>query len=83
MIDVMQLKRIADGAEEASSAMLASELQAALQEIRRLRTQLSATVKLPYVTTSPVCEIDAGYAAGVSDCKEAIRRAGFLVEGDD
>jgi len=23
------------------------------------------------------------YAAGVTDCKEAIRRAGFLIEGDD
>lgn len=27
--------------------------------------------------------IEAGYAAGVPDSKEAIRRAGFLIEGDD
>lgn len=40
-------------------------------------------IRLPYCSASPVCEIDAGYAAGVSDCREAIRRAGYPIEGDD
>ena len=40
-------------------------------------------VLLPYCSASPVCEIEAGYASGVNDCKEAIRRAGYPIEGDD
>lgn len=40
-------------------------------------------IRLPYCSASPVCEIEAGYAAGVSDCREAIRQAGYPIEGDD
>ena len=83
MIDDEDLRRLANDADTPVTPEIARELLAAREAIARLRTQLAATVKLPYVTASPVCEIDAGYAAGVNDCKEAIRRAGFLVEGDE
>ena len=62
---------------------LATELLATRQENTRLKQQLTTEVKLPYTSASPVCDIEAGYAAGVTDSKEAIRRAGFLIEGDD
>ncbi|MCG1030444.1 hypothetical protein J5S76_00490 [Bacillus amyloliquefaciens] len=67
----------------ASLAELATELLSLRQENARLKQLLATEVKLPYVSASPVCDIEAGYAAGVTDSKEAIRRAGFLIEGDD
>lgn len=40
-------------------------------------------IRLPVCSARPVCEIEAGYAAGVSDCREAIRRAGYPIEGEE
>lgn len=65
------------------SILLAKELLRARLLIAQLQQQLAAQIRLPVCSSSPVCEIEAGYAAGVNDCKEAIRRAGYPVEGDD
>ncbi|TKU95159.1 hypothetical protein [Citrobacter sp. wls620] len=54
-----------------------------MDKIESLEKRTATPVKLPYCSASPVCEIEAGYAAGVSDCREAIRRAGYPIEGDD
>lgn len=54
-----------------------------MTRVESLEHALAVPIKLPYCSASPVCEIEAGYAAGVSDCREAIRRAGYLLEGDD
>ncbi|MCT4703645.1 hypothetical protein MUA02_17465 [Enterobacteriaceae bacterium H20N1] len=62
---------------------MALELLAVRDEIAALAKQLSIPVRLPVCSASPVCEIEAGYANGVNDSKEAIRRAGYLTEGDD
>jgi len=56
--------------------------------LQLLREYLSLTadraaIRLPVCSSSPVCEIEAGYAAGVSDCREAIRRAGYPIAGDE
>ncbi|GEM_PF-379512 len=59
------------------------ELLMARQKIEALEKRLSTPVRLPPCGSSPVCEIDAAYGNGVNDSKEAIRRAGFPVEGDD
>jgi len=87
MIDDTWLHRLSAGEistlTPATLAELASELFSLRQENARLKQQLATEVKLPYTSVSPVCDIEAGYAAGVSDSKEAIRRAGFLIEGDD
>lgn len=83
MIDDHHLQRLANGIADDVIPAIARELLAARQQIIRLKAQLAAPVKLPYTSASPVCDIEAGYAAGVTDCKEAIRRAGFLIEGDD
>ncbi|MFK3709394.1 hypothetical protein [Leclercia adecarboxylata] len=87
MIDDTWLHRLRAGEistlTPATLAELASELFSLRQENARLKQQLATEVKLPYTSASPVCDIEAGYAAGVSDSKEAIRRAGFLIEGDD
>ncbi|SQB39998.1 Uncharacterised protein [Citrobacter koseri] len=55
----------------------------AMHKIDALEENIATPVCLPYCSSSPVCEIEAGYAAGVSDCREAIRRAGYPIEGDD
>lgn len=87
MFDDAWLQRLSAG--EASTltpvslAELATELLSLRQENTRLKQLLATEVKLPYVSASPVCDIEAGYAAGVTDSKEAIRCAGFLIEGDD
>jgi len=87
MIDDTWLHRLTAGdisaPTPATLADLAAELLSLRQENARLKQQLATEVKLPYTSASPVCDIEAGYAAGVTDCKEAIRRAGFLIEGDD
>lgn len=84
MLDETALRRIAAGELSAvTPAELAAEFLTLRQENARLKQLLATEVKLPYVSASPVCDIEAGYAAGVTDCKEAIRRAGFLIEGDD
>lgn len=84
MLDDTALRRIAAGELSAiTPAELAAELLTIRQENARLKQLLATEVKLPYVSASPVCDIEAGYAAGVTDSKEAIRRAGFLIEGDD
>lgn len=62
---------------------LAKELLAARVKIGELERQLATPIRLPFSSASPVCEIEAGYAAGVSDCRQAIREAGFPIEGDD
>nr|WP_236651863.1 hypothetical protein [Atlantibacter hermannii] len=62
---------------------MAQELLQARRQIAMLAGQLSAQIRLPVCSVSPVCEIEAGYAAGVNDCKEAIRRAGYPIAGDD
>lgn len=84
MLDDTELRRIAAGdLSEITAAELATELLSLRQENTRLKQLLATEVKLPYVSASPVCDIEAGYAAGVTDSKEAIRRAGFFIEGDD
>ena len=64
-------------------ACIAQELLQARRQIAMLAEQLTAQIRLPVCSASPVCEIEAGYAAGVNDCKEAIRRAGYPIEGDE
>lgn len=54
-----------------------------ITRVESLEHALAVPIKLPYCSASPVCEIEAGYAAGVSDCREAIRRAGYLLDGED
>lgn len=87
MIDDTGVRRIAAGEISTLTpsilAELATELLSLRQENARLKQRLATEVKLPYTSASPVCDIEAGYAAGVTDSKEAIRRAGFLIEGDD
>jgi len=87
MIDEAWLQRLRAGEVSTLTpvtlAELAAELLSLRQENVRLKQRLATEVKLPYTSASPVCDIEAGYAAGVTDCKEAIRRAGFLIEGDD
>jgi len=87
MIDEAWLQRLRAGEVStltpATLAELAAELLSLRQENVRLKQRLATEVKLPYTSASSVCDIEAGYAAGVTDCKEAIRRAGFLIEGDD
>ena len=65
------------------AAAMARELIASRQRIAALENQLSIPVRLPSCSSSPVCEIEAGYANGINDSKEAIRRAGYLIEGDE
>lgn len=67
----------------AECSAMACELMKARLKIAALEKQLMRPVTLPFVSASPVCEIEAGYAAGVNDCKTAIREAGFFIEGDD
>lgn len=74
-----QLTRLAEGA----GTQDIGEITAMARELLQLRQHLKNPIRLPYCSASPVCEIEAGYAAGVSDCREAIRRAGYLIEGDD
>ncbi|EIW9480095.1 hypothetical protein FYL58_22470 [Klebsiella aerogenes] len=83
-IDETQLRAVITGAKtEVSAAELAVELLAARQKISELERQLATPIRLPFSSASPVCEIEAGYAAGVSDCRQAIREAGFPIEGED
>ncbi len=86
MIDDACLRHIASGKSVAITPemmrKIAAELLSLRQENTRLKQLLTTEVKLPYVSASPVCDIEAGYAAGVTDSKEAIRRAGFFIEGD-
>nr|WP_313082858.1 hypothetical protein [Atlantibacter sp.] len=72
-----------DSAGLEESICMAQELLQARRQIAMLTEQLTAQIRLPFCSASPVCEIEAGYAAGVNDCKEAIRRAGYPIEGDD
>lgn len=65
------------------SASMAKALLQARRQITLLAEQLTAQIRLPVCSASPVCEIEAGYAAGINDCKEAIRRAGYPIEGDE
>ena len=87
MIDEAWLQRLSAGdvstLTPATLTELASELISLRLENARLKQQLATEVQLPYTSASPVCDIEAGYAAGVTDSKEAIRRAGFLIKGDD
>jgi hypothetical protein len=62
---------------------LAHELLAARRRIEQLEERLAVPVRLPYYSSSPVCEMESGYAAGVSDSKQAIRQAGYPIAGDD
>ncbi|MEG0098677.1 MAG: hypothetical protein RR184_02910 [Citrobacter sp.] len=61
----------------------ARALLAYMSRVESLEKALAVPIKLPYCSASPVCEIEAGYAAGVSDCREAIRQAGYPIDGDD
>ncbi len=61
----------------------ARDLLIYMDKIETLEKRIATPVTLPFCSASPVCEIEAGYAAGVSDCREAIRRAGYPIEGDD
>lgn len=72
-----------DTVQVEESVRMAQELLQARRQIAMLAGQLSAQIRLPVCSASPVCEIEAGYAAGVNDCKEAIRRAGYPIAGDD
>ena len=72
-------------ADETSEFALyaARELLNYMDRVETLERAIATTIKLPFCNTRPVCEIEAGYAAGVSDCREAIRRAGYPIAGDD
>jgi len=87
MTDEAWLQRAAGGefvqATPEILTQIAAELLASRHQIALLKQQLAKEVKLPFTSASPVCDIEAGYAAGVNDSREAIRRAGFLIEGDD
>ena len=67
----------------AFAVSVARELLLCMYKIEALEKLIATPVTLPYCSASPVCEIEAGYAAGVNDCREAIRRAGYPIEGDD
>ncbi|MGE0970400.1 hypothetical protein ACQFN5_11480 [Klebsiella sp. WOUb02] len=82
MIDNEALRAAADGGRD-DIAQFAAELLAAREKIGLLERRLATPVRLPICSASPVCEIEAGYAAGVSDCRNAIRLAGYPIEGDD
>ncbi|WP_435926921.1 hypothetical protein [Dryocola sp. BD613] len=81
--DAHQRRGTSSGAYLAQCDEALGELLLARQKIEALEKQLSTPVRLPPCSSSPVCEIDAAYSNGVNDSKEAIRRAGFPVEGDD
>jgi len=81
--DAPPLREISIGAHLAQCDEALDELLLARQKIETLEKQLSTPVRLPPCSSSPVCEIDAAYSNGVNDSKEAIRRAGYLIEGDD
>ncbi|MGL5599515.1 MAG: hypothetical protein ACRDD5_01290 [Silvania sp.] len=87
MIDIATLQNMAAGASSDVTPVqltdLAAELLTARQQLTQFKEQLAKEIQLPFTSASPVCDIEAGYAAGVNDSKEAIRRAGFLIEGDD
>lgn len=84
MIQLNQQRLLALADNPACSPHLSDEeCRAMAQELLDARQQLATPVRLPVCSSSPVCEIEAGYAAGVNDSKEAIRRAGYLTEGDD
>ena len=87
MIDTATLQNMAAGASSdvtrVQLADLAAELLTARQQLTQFKEQLAKEIQLPLTSASPVCDIEAGYAAGVNDSKEAIRRAGFLIVGDD
>lgn len=87
MIDTATLQTIAAGASSDVTpiqlADLAAELLTVRQQLTQFKEQLAKEIQLPFTSASPVCDIEAGYAAGVNDSKEAIRRAGFLIEGDE
>lgn len=61
----------------------ARALLAYMSRVESLEKALAVPIALPFCSASPVCEIEAGYAAGVNDCREAIRRAGYPIEGED
>lgn len=61
----------------------ARALLAYMSRVESLEKALAVPITLPFCSASPVCEIEAGYAAGVNDCREAIRRAGYPIDGDD
>lgn len=61
---------------------VARELLNYMDKMEILEKLMATPVKLPSCSASPVCEIEAGYAAGVNDCRETIRRAGYPIEGD-
>ncbi len=83
-IDEKRLQAVIAGAEsEVKAEDLAQELLAARRKISELERQLATPIRLPFSSASPVCEIEAGYAAGVSDSRQAIREAGFPIEGDE
>jgi len=81
--DAHPLREISIGAHLAQCDEALDELLLARQKIETLEKQLTTPVRLPPCSSSPVCEIDAAYSNGVNDSKEAIRRAGYLIEGDD
>ncbi|HFZ8993250.1 TPA: hypothetical protein ACIPUI_000305 [Citrobacter freundii] len=85
--DILRQKitRLEGAAPDEENAFYLALMRAALADIERDGQPASqlAPVRLPFCSASPVCEIEAGYAAGVSDCREAIRRAGYPIEGDD
>ncbi|MEX0532998.1 hypothetical protein AB3X28_12025 [Raoultella terrigena] len=84
MIENYALRAAANGErDDIAPALFAAELLAARERITQLERQLATPVRLPVCCASPVCEIEAGYAAGVSDCRNAIRQAGYPIEGDD
>lgn len=56
------------GDETAEFAVSAArDLLNFMDKIEVLEKRIATPVKLPYCSASPVCEIEAGYAAGVSN----------------
>ncbi|WP_428945332.1 hypothetical protein ACQK5W_04420 [Pantoea sp. FN060301] len=86
MIDIPALKaHIAalEGAGLTFELQVCQQLLQSLSHIAELESRLATPVRLPLCSSSPVCEAEARYADAVYDCKEAIRKAGYPVEGDD
>nr|VUD28398.1 Uncharacterised protein [Raoultella sp. NCTC 9187] len=65
MIENDALRAAANGErDDIAPALFAAELLAARERITQLERQLATPVRLPVCCASPVCEIEAGYAAG-------------------
>ncbi len=81
-IDEKQLRAIITGEKtEVSPPELAKELLAARVKIGELERQLATPIRLPFSSASPVCEIEAGYAAASAIAVRQFVKPVFLLRG--